>query len=312
MKKRHLFLGSTLLLALFLLIVLATYQLVFGLDSWLFRRDLQRPADERLLFIGNSFTYQNDIDKMVAHIMEAQSDGRTVFATRVALGGYHLFDHLDDIVDHDPESPIRHLLIDGPSAVKDWDVVVLQEQVETPGLDSYAYEKEKSFDAARMLGELARNSGASVMLLETWGAALDPADPNNPYPEFPILQQQLIVEYKDIAAELAANDIEATIAPVGRAYLLIFNELVQNGEPPWAEDGRFLQLYSEDRQHASLAGSYLAAAVLAASYTQQPVSDADWHPLGLDADTASYLRQVADHAVFAPESSLQGEPFSTK
>lgn len=295
--KRYIFLGGVALLSIFLLLALSTYWFVFGLDNWLFLRDLQRPVDQRLLFIGNSFTYQNDIDKMVGEIMEAQSSGR-VFSTRVALGGYRLFDHLDDIVDNDLESPIRQLLIDGSEEIRDWDLVVLQEQVETPGLSSYEQEKAASLDSARMLAGLAENNGATVMLMETWAHALDPNDPDNPFPEFIVMQQQLAEANQNIAAELASNGIEATIAPAGGAFLIVYNKVIESGEDPLAEDSKFLQLYSEDRRHASLAGSYLAASVVAAKHTKMSVSEADWIPLGLDTDFAQYLRDVADQSVF--------------
>ena len=295
--KKFIILGSVALIGLFLLLAVSTYWFIFGLDNWLYLRDLQRPVDQRLLFIGNSFTYQNDIDTMVGNLMEEQSGSR-IFSTRVAFGGYRLFDHLDDIVDKDLKSPIRQLLIDGADDIRDWDLVVLQEQVETPGLSSYEQEKAASLDSARMLGNLASNNGARVMLLETWASSLDPDDPDNPFPEFTIMQQQLTEANDDIAAALATNGIEATIAPAGQAFLLVYNESAQNGADPLAEDSKFLQLYSEDRRHASLAGSYLAAAVVVANYTQLPVSDAAWVPLGLDADVAQYLRDIADETVF--------------
>ena len=112
------------------------------------------------------------------------------------------------------------------------------------------------------------------------------------------MQQQLTEANQDIAAELEANGIDTTIAPAGGAFLIVYNRVLAEGGDPFAEDSKFLQLYSEDRRHASLAGGYLASSVVAAQYTQVSVTDAAWVPLGLDAEFAQYLRDVADEAVF--------------
>ena len=47
----------------------------------------------RILVIGNSFTYQNNIDKMVAELMKAQYEGaRSIEAEKIAFGGYRLYE----------------------------------------------------------------------------------------------------------------------------------------------------------------------------------------------------------------------------
>ncbi|MFK7803437.1 MAG: hypothetical protein AB8G95_17510 [Anaerolineae bacterium] len=297
--KKYIILGSLALFSLFLLLAFSTYWFIFGLDSWLFSRDLQRPVDQRLLFVGNSFTYQNDIDQMVESLLEAQPGGAdTVFSTRAAFGGYRLYDHIDDILDNEEGSPIRQFLLDGNEQTRNWDLVILQEQVEIPGLDTYEQERETSHASGLKLGELAQNAGAKVMLLETWAGAYDPADPENPFPPFDVVQGYLVQANSDLATIMQERGIDTAVAPAGRAFQIVYSEVMAEGVEPTTGDNRFLALYSGDRKHASLAGSYLTAAVIVAQYTQSPISTTEWIPLGLDKEFAVYLRQVADKAVF--------------
>lgn len=258
-----------------------------------------KAQNERILIIGNSFTYQNNLEKITEELVETQSVGRrSVEAFRIAFGGYRLFDHIDDLDENEPTSNINDFLEYGPDEVKDWDLVVLQEQVEIPGLPTFDLEKSRSIDSAIKLGRLADKTGAKVMILETWGNAFDPADPSNPYPEFSEMQLHLSVASVDLADALIDEQIPADIAPAGEAFLTVYNDVLLSGGNPYDPDSWFMLLYAEDREHASIAGSYLAAAVITASYTSTPVKNVEWGPPDIEPDFAAYLRQVADRAVF--------------
>ncbi len=257
---------------------------------------------ERMLMIGNSFTYQNNLEKMAEELIETQSLGRrAVESERVAFGGYRLFDHVDDFDENAPDSQLREFFVDGTPDVKDWDLVIFQEQVEIPGLPTFEMEKNRSLESALQLGQLAHETGADVMVLETWGNAFDPEDPTNPYPEFPEMQTHLSVAAVDIVDTLIENDIPAVIAPAGEAFLIVYNDVISSGGNPYDEDSWFLLLFSDDLEHSSVAGSYLAAAVIAATQSQQPIAETDWAPPGIEANFAAYLRQVADRAAFPTE-----------
>src|SRR5665213_1499552 len=69
----------------------------------------------RVMFIGNSYTFTNNLGDVVAGIAASQKDGPTIAPTIVARGGAHLDWHLKN-------GPAMSLLQAGG-----WDYVVLQE-----------------------------------------------------------------------------------------------------------------------------------------------------------------------------------------
>lgn len=259
-------------------------------------------GNQRILIIGNSFTYQNNLDQMVGEFIEAIYDGRiSVETTFVAFGGYRLFDHLDDLEENYEESQLREFLLDGSVRVRDWNLVIFQEQVEIPGLPSYQESQSSSIFAATTLSNFAHINGSKVMLLETWGNGFSPDDPENPYPEFPTMQNQISIEIVTLTDAIVESGTPAEISPAGEAFLTVYNDVLASGGDPYAEESPFLALYAEDQEHASFAGSYLAAAVISASYTNRPVSDISWDQPNVDDDFELYLRQIADRVVFGSE-----------
>jgi hypothetical protein len=69
---------------------------------------------KRVLFLGNSYTYANDLPQLLADI--ANSTGKTLIFDMNAPGGYYLGEHLTN-----PTSLAK-------IASGNWDNVVLQEQ----------------------------------------------------------------------------------------------------------------------------------------------------------------------------------------
>lgn len=113
----------------------------------------------RVMFIGNSLTYANNMPRMVAAIAASQPGGPAIRTTTYAIPGAELDDLWDD--GHAAEA-----LRSG-----EWDVVVLQE---LGGLLSCVRRSERdpacrrSAAAHRRFIELAAGHGARVLLLETW------------------------------------------------------------------------------------------------------------------------------------------------
>lgn len=260
---------------------------------------IERPADARLLFIGNSFTNNNELDQLVAHLMSASGgDWKDTFATRVAPGGYTIGDHLLDVENGGADTPLHQMLVSGSDAMRDWDLVVIQEQSQILGFASQSPGKLASFNAAPQLQQVATETGAAVMILSTWGYV--EGDPRNPsiFPDYVTMQNRLTQGANDLAARMSANGNEVVVIPAGRGFQLVYQDIVADGLDPLAQGSFFRQLYAEDNKHPSLSGSYLAASIVTAVYTQQPVADIDWRPRQLDDATAAYLRRVADRVVF--------------
>lgn len=113
----------------------------------------------RVMFIGNSLTYTNNLPRMVAAVAASQPGGPVIRTATYAIPGAELDDLWDD--GHAAEA-----LRGG-----EWDVVVLQE---LGGLLSCVRRSERdpvcrrSAAAHRAFVELAQDRGARVLLLETW------------------------------------------------------------------------------------------------------------------------------------------------
>jgi hypothetical protein len=229
--------------------------------------DVERLADEgcgplaqapcvRVLFLGNSYTYVNDLPGMFRHL--AHAGGRNVATGMVANGGETLAQHAASA--------------DSLAAItgSHWQYVVLQEQSEIPALAS-AWQSEM-YPAARSLVDAVRGTGATPVLLETWAhqAGLATAGLDNAGMQAAI----------DAGYETLGNDLGVTVVPAGQA---------------WAAARRIdptIVLWQSDGSHPSVAGTYLVACVVYARlFGASPVGLGDTE--GLPLDVALSLQAVA-------------------
>ncbi len=267
-----------------------------------------RPADVRMLFIGNSFIHYNDLDQMVARLaQEVKPEWETVLSVRVAPGGYRLIQHLADALDETNNPILRQLLLSGPPEARQWDLVVLQGQSRIPGLSSDHPETQAFRQAVAGLHALAGNAGAATMLYLTWGYPEGDTMPENTalYPDYTTMQNRLTFGYFSTAEAASISGNLAYVAPVGLAFQAIYDAL----ENPLEANSRFRQLYDADNIHPSLAGSYLAASVITAAYTGRRVAGVSYVPDRLNQSYAAYLRQIADFVVFDNQDSPQRYPW---
>lgn len=274
--------------------------------------DVDRAADQRLLFIGNSFIHSQDIDQLVASLAEAQNGAwDDVLAGAVAPGGYRLTEHAADANDSGDNPPLRQLLVTGSDTVRAWDLVVLQGQSQIMGFGNEAASKADLLQQVPSLAQHAHDTGATVLLMMTWGYA--EGDANNPgiYGDFLAMQTRLAQGYDNLAGILTVNHgIPVYVAPVGLGFQMVYEDLIDTGQDPLASGSRFRRLYSDDNQHPALPGSYLAACIILASYTGERMSEVAWQPGGLDAELARYLREVADRTVFGSRFGGRGYPWN--
>ena len=112
----------------------------------------------RVLFIGNSFTYVNDLPRIVTAMSRA--DGGPTFECRmVAFPGYSLEDHWR-------KGDARRAISDGP-----WDFVVLQQ-----GPSSTDEGREILVEYARRFAPLIRKAGATPAFYMVWPASVRTQD----------------------------------------------------------------------------------------------------------------------------------------
>ena len=136
----------------------------------------------RLLFIGNSHTYYNDLPLLVRD--RAEAEGVLAEVTMLAHGGWYLYQHL-----REPETLFN-------VAHGRYDYVILQEH-------SHPFDKtEEYLRAARELSLLIREAGAKPVIYATWA---EKAHPEN--------QERMDRVNREIAKENGA-----LLAAVGEAW----------------------------------------------------------------------------------------------
>jgi hypothetical protein len=211
----------------------------------------------RVLFIGDSYTYVNDLPATFADL--AWAAGRRVDAVTLATGGESLAGHVADA------------LTETTIASEAWNTVVLQDQSEDPALPSY---RASEMDpAVTELVQLVRNDGATPLLFLTWGH--ESGWPQADLYSYSSMQAAVDQGYLAIAAQL-----RIPIAPVGDAWQSVVDQ--QPGAGLWQDDG----------VHPTTAGTYLAACVFYASiFGRSPVGLA--YDNGLPAAEAAMLQRVA-------------------
>ena len=181
----------------------------------------------RILFLGNSFTFFNDLPAMVAEMLQAEV-GRSL------RGGASLIQHLDPA---DELCITTHRLL----TEEKWDFVVLQDHSRGP------IEHEGDFRRALdALCPMIRSAGAQPVLYETWAYEENSTILANTGMTFEDMQQRLTNAYRD-----AARIHRTLLAPVGQAF---------------AQARHSMALYNaQDHFHPSEAGSRLAAETIAAA-----------------------------------------------
>jgi hypothetical protein len=147
---------------------------------------IERPS-QRVLFVGNSFTFGNDLPCVVAELALSLDPPLRLEVGMVARDGMTLETHwLGGQVARRPRE-------------KPWDVVVLQEQSSRPITDPALMETH-----VRRFAAAARRVDARVVLFQTWARV------NEPETEKP-----RAATYRRIA-----DAVGAKVAPVGAAWSL--------------------------------------------------------------------------------------------
>jgi hypothetical protein len=227
-------------------------------------KDLSTPTPSkntmtRVLFIGNSHTFYNDLPEMFQEL--ARAGGHEVDVDMSAQGGWSLSDHAASALSLNKIEQ------------QDWDCVILQERasliIDNP--------EEQSYPAIRLLYDKVSEKGATLILFMTWG----PRDglPDAGYRNYDETQAQICTGYMDIASEL-----DVMVAPVGIAWQ---NAIKKDPQ---------LNLWNVDGSHPSREGSYLSACVFYATIFQQSPEGLTYGA-DLPEEIAGFLQTVAAETV---------------
>lgn len=253
-------------------------------------------GSHRVLFLGNSYTGVNQLHRRYFELAEAAALAHAPLETvGVTPGGYRLSQHAADA--RADGTAQRRWLVTGTAEERAWDVVVLQDQSQVPGFGVTHPETSASAAGAVELAAHADALGAPVVLYMTWGRR--DGDTRNPgvFPDFLAMQARLEAGYRDYARLIEEAGYAVRIAPIGPAFRLVYEDVVDAGGTPTDAGSSFHSLYASDGSHPSMDGTYLAACVFYGAITERDPETVDWAPAGVDADRALYLRRVAQRAV---------------
>ncbi|MEP7167909.1 MAG: DUF4886 domain-containing protein [Bacteroidota bacterium] len=218
-----------------------------------------------VLFIGNSYTYVNNLPGIVQQI--GYSMGDSIFVDQSTVGGYSL-------EEHSTYPPTLSKINQQP-----WDYVVLQDQSQKPSLEP-GYVDTAVIPYALFLDSLihVNNVCTKTVFYMTWGRKYGDASNCAFYPPvctYEGMQQRLKESYL-----LMGDTCHGIVAPVGEAFHLSIQT-----------DSAF-NLYQTDFSHPSLEGSFLAASTIYSTITHKQIINQNY-TAGLPVDTAAYLQYTA-------------------
>jgi hypothetical protein len=222
-----------------------------------------------ILFLGNSYTYTNNMPDLLYQLSLAGGD--SISWDSNTPGGYSFQNHTQDATS---VSKINS---------QPWNFVVLQGQSQEPSVDT-AYVVANVFPYAMQLNNLvqANDSCTQTIFFMTWGRKNGDAQNCAAYPPvctYSGMQQQLENRYLQMG-----NDNHAIVAPVGEAWK---NVIATNPA---------FDLYISDESHPSLYGSYLAACVFYATIYKRSPLGINFYA-GLPVNDAVLLQTIAGNTV---------------
>lgn len=209
----------------------------------------------KVLFIGNSFTFVNDLPAM----LEKLSDGGITYG-KVLRGGAYLKWFADP--EHDLGVQVRE------KAAEKWDAVILQDQSFNPARD-----KDDCVNQTKILSGLFPET--PVFMYQTWAYRDGSEKLKNTGLTYDEMKEKLYDAYR-----AAAESVNGRRVPVGYGFAEVKRIAPE------------VDLYTEDDYHPSPAGTYLAAclfymALTGKSCEELPVINE------LDEDTAAILKAAA-------------------
>ena len=225
---------------------------------------------KEVLFVGNSYTYYNDLPNLIKEI--ALSFGDTLVHESSTPGGYSFSAHSTNT---QTLSKINQ---------QQWDYVVLQAQSQEPSL-SPGYVNSNVLPAAQVLIDAIESNSLCIepLFFMTWGRKFGDASNCVAYP--PVctylgMQERLRTRYLDMS--FIHN---ASCSPVGMAWK---NSIAINST---------IDLYTSDNSHPSIYGSYLAACTFYASIFKKSALGSSYWPNAIDSATAYSLQQIGSSTV---------------
>lgn len=222
-------------------------------------------SNERILFVGNSFSYfNNGLHNHVSNLVRASgkwTNGKSQFRLMTISGG-KLKEH---------QAGLNSMLSN-----RQWNKVILQAHSNEP----ITRKRKKSFiRASQILSKMVRKTGAEPIFFMSWA-----------YKDQPEMTGALKNSFIAIA-----NSLDAQVVPVGLAFadaLKEYPEINLYTADIESFDANGKVITKKAVKHPSLAGTYLAACVFYAFLYQQTPEGLPY-TAGLPIEDIKHLQQIA-------------------
>lgn len=224
---------------------------------------------KRVLFLGNSFTYVNNLPRITADIANAMGD--TLLYDAYTPGGYTLQEHAADTAS-------LNKITEG-----NWDFIVLQGS-NLPSLQIDRVEVEV-FPYAHYLDSVinAKNICGETIFYMTWG--MKNGDAANCPAWEPVCTYEGMDDLLRLRYRMMADSNRAVVAPVGAVWRYIRQHYPS------------IELFVSDNIHPSQAGSYAAACTFYTGFFRKdPLLIT--YDFNLDPTVAANIRTAAKRVMY--------------
>ena len=235
-----------------------------SLNTW------SQSVTKKVLFLGNSYTYVNNLPQMLADV--ANSNGDVLVFDSNTPGGYTLEQHALNT------TSLNKIMLGT------WDDVVLQEQSQLPSFSDPEV-ATMVFPFAHKLDSiiLKYNPCAETVFYMTWGRKNGDASNCAVWP--PVCTYSGMDSLLHLRYVQMATDNHGIVSPVGALW-----KYIRQNFPA-------IELYSADESHPSVAGTYAAACSFYATVFKKDPSSISFNSTLLDTD-AAIIRNAAKLIVF--------------
>ncbi|CAN7167077.1 DUF4886 domain-containing protein [Bosea sp. LjRoot237] len=221
---------------------------------------------ESIIYLGNSFFYfNNGISGMVSRILASADPKYKLRTALVTISGSGFDWH--DVGSHFRPDAVGRYTIDANNVVtfnkpsRLFDLAIMMDCSQCP---VHSDLKGIFYEYAKKHAETVRKNGAEPVFFMSWG-----------YLDKPEMTEQLSEAYTRIG-----NENKALVIPAGLAFARAVKERPD------------IRLYTADKRHPTMAGTYLAAlTTYAAIFKKNPVGLS--YTADFDGEVAKYLQTVA-------------------
>jgi hypothetical protein len=239
-----------------------------------------KETELKILFIGNSFTFFNDMPtKYFQNICGAS--GYKVNVEAITNGGHYLSKFADASDEYGAK-------VDKALKENKYDIVIIQEQSGCPIADPNRF-----FNGVRALAKKVKDNGAELYLFETWGYKEGYSKLVTHGGSTKIMEMKLRAAYTAIAEEVGAEVILAGVAML---------DIHTQGK---------IEVYKDDLFHPSPKGSALVAyTIFAKVFMHDPRTVK--YTCGVGESNSAAMKEAAYKAVFEEQPIPDGYKIKTK